>query len=41
MCRDMLKVSGLMEIRVQLLWLVGYAVVMVRLAVNRYRKVAV
>lgn len=26
-----------MEIRVQLLWLVGYTAVMVTLAVNRYR----
>lgn len=40
MRRVMLKGSGLMEIRVQLLWLVGYAAVMVTLAVNRYRKVA-
>jgi ABC-type polysaccharide/polyol phosphate export permease len=39
MRRVMLKGSGLMEIRVQLLWLVGYAAVMVTLAVNRYRKV--
>ncbi len=29
-----------MEIRAQLLWMVGYAVVMVSLALNRYRKVA-
>ncbi|MEI6639098.1 MAG: ABC transporter permease, partial [Chlorobium sp.] len=41
MRRVMLKGSGLMEIRAQLLWLVGYAVVMVTLAVNRYRKVVV
>ena len=41
MRRVMLKGSGLMEIRVQVLWLVGYASVMVTLAVNRYRKVAV
>jgi len=41
MRRVMLKGSGLMEILSQLLWLVGYAVVMVTLAVNRYRKVAV
>ena len=40
MRRVMLKGSGLMEIRVQMLWLVGYAAVMVTLAVNRYRKVA-
>ena len=40
MRRVMLKGSGLMEIRVQVLWLVGYAAVMVTLAVNRYRKVA-
>ncbi len=38
MRRVMLKGSGLMAIREQLLWLVGYAVVMVTLAVNRYRK---
>jgi ABC-2 type transport system permease protein len=41
MRRVMLKGSGLIEIRVQVLWLVGYAAVMVTLAVNRYRKVAV
>ena len=41
MRRVMLKGSGLLEIREQLLWLIGYAVVMVTLAVNRYRKVAV
>jgi ABC-2 type transport system permease protein len=41
MRRVMLKGSSLMEIRVQLLWLIGYAAVMVTLAVNRYRKVAV
>ena len=32
MRRVMLKGSGLMEIRVQVLWLVGYAAVMVTLA---------
>ena len=40
MLRFMLKGSGLMVIRVQVLWLVGYAVVIVTLAVNRYRKLA-
>ena len=40
MRRVMLKGSGLMEIRSQLFWLIGYALVMVTLAVNRYRKVA-
>ena len=40
MRRIMLKGSGLMEIRMQLLALTTYAVVMIALAVNRYRKVA-
>lgn len=40
MRRIMLKGSGIAEIRVQLAWLAGYAVLMLVLAVNRYRKVA-